>query len=165
MKFKYVKQFLVYVLEVFIVAIIFVLVMNKIYPIETSYENVERFFTGIVVYQGLVFVFNKNFLDSEKDMALSYKTYLKYCKLYLETNSDIVLDTVKKRLSDMDSDKMFLSNEYKKAFLNAYKMIENNNLSNSEKIIKIECEIINVEHLSEFEDLKWNNSLILKFLK
>lgn len=137
MNFKYIKQFLVYILEVFIVAIIFVLIMNKIYPIETSYENVERFFTGIVVYQGLVFVFNKNFLDSEKDMALSYKTYLRYCKLYLETNSDVVLDIVKKRLSDMDS----------------------------EKIINIECEIINVEHLSEFEDLKWNNSLILKFLK
>lgn len=165
MKFKYIKQFLIYILEVSIVAILFVLAMDKLYPVEAAYENIERFFTGIVVYQGLVFVFNKNFLDSKKDMILSYKTYLRYCKLYLETGSDIVLDTIKNRLNNIDSDKMFLNNKYKKAFNNSYKMIENNNLSNLEKIIKIECEIINVEHLSEFEDLKWQQSLILKFLK
>lgn len=165
MKFKYIKQFLVYIFEVSVISILFVLAMNKLYPIEAAYDNIERFFTGIVVYQGLVFVFNKNFLDAEKDMVLSYKTYLKYCKLYLETNSEGVLKIIEKRLNELDTSNMLLSRNYKIAIRGTYDMIKNNNLSNSEKIIRVECEIINIEHLEEFEDLKWQQSLILKLLK
>ena len=165
MKFKYIKQILVYILEVFIVAIIFVLVTNKICPIETSYENVERFFTGIVVYQGLVFVFNKNFMDAKKDMYLAYKKYLGYCKLYLETNSELVLNDIKEKLNLVNTDKMFLDSSHKKAFIGMYELIISNKVSLSEKKIRVEYEIINVEHLIGYEDLKWKQSIILKFLK
>ena len=162
---KYVNQFIVYVIEVILVAILFVIITSYFCRIENSYENIERFFTGIVVYQGLVFIFNKNSLDVKKDMILAYKTYLRYCKLYLETNSDIVLINIKSTLDSMESEKIFLSIEYKKALTAAYELIVNNNIPNFERLLKIECEIIKVEHLSEFQDLKWQQSLFLKLLK
>lgn len=133
--------------------------------IENKYEILERFFTGIAIYQGIIFICNKNFLDAEKDMALSYKTYLKYCKLYLETNSEVVFKIIEERLNELDTSNMFLNQNYKIAIRRVYDMIKNNNLSNFQKIIEVECEIINIEHLGEFEDLKWQQSLVLKLLK
>ncbi|WP_066892917.1 hypothetical protein [Clostridium nigeriense] len=165
MKSKYVKQFLVYFMEVTIISFFFVIGTNYITRIETYYEAIERFFTGVVFYQGLIFMFNKNTLDTEKDMILALKTYLELCKLYVEFKEKFILDTINDKVSEIENKEVFIKSKYLNIMKDLQEFIISDYLSSNEKKARIEMELINIEHIYEEESLKWKYTLLLKYLK
>ena len=165
MRSKYFKQFLVYLLEIGIVSTIFVMLTKYITPIETYYEVIERFFTGAVFYQGVVFVFNKNTLDAEKDMLLSLKTFFQLCRLYVDFKQEFILDSINDKVSKLEDKRIFIKSQYISIIKDLQKFIKNDYITDNEKKARIEMEIINIEHIYEEESLKWKYTLLLKYFK
>lgn len=162
---KYLKQFIIYLLEIFVVVCSFLYITNKLTPFCTTYEIIERIFTGVVLYQGFVFLINENTLDTKKDMIMAYKTHLKYCKLYVETDSTDVLNIIKDNYESLNNKKVFIRKEYLDGMKMTNELIENNYIGKAQKLINIKAEEIQAEHNYESCDLKWRYSIILRLLK
>lgn len=165
MKMKYLKQFLIYFIEVAIMSSIFVWLSNYITPINEHYDIIERFLTGIVIYQAVIFICNKNILDTEKDMLLSMRTYLEYCKLYLEYENESILKEIKSVLEKLEDKKIFIRCEYLRSMKEIYKIISNDQVKKEEKRMLIDRTLIDISHKYEEDSLKWKYTLLLKLFK
>lgn len=165
MKKKYYKQFLIYFIEVAVMSSIFVWLSNYITPVKECYDIIERFLTGIVIYQAVIFICNKNILDAEKDMLLSMKTYLEYCKLYLEYENESILKEIKSVLEKLEDKRIFIRCEYLQSMKEIYKVISNDEVKKEEKRMLIDRTLIDISHKYEEDSLKWQYTLLLKLFK
>lgn len=165
MKKKYCKQLLIYFIEVAVMSSILVWLSSYITPIKEYYEIIERFLANIVIYQGIIFICNKNILDTEKDMLLSMKTYLEYCKLYLEYENKSILKDIKSILEKLDNKNIFIRCEYLQSMKEIYKVISNDEIKKEEKRMLIDYKLIDISHKYEKDSLKWKYTLLLKLFK
>lgn len=113
----------------------------------------------------LVFIINKNQLDARKDSLLIYKTLIKQTLLLIE-HPDFI--TLKKEILDKinelnDTSYYFIHKDILSTINTLKTAIENDKIYDMRTYLS--SELILVEHKLEVEDLKWNNTLILKFFK
>lgn len=165
MKFKYINQALLYLIEIAFVTSTLVYISQRLKVCTDWYEVFERYTAVFVVYQGLVLLFNSNFLDAKKDIYLAYKTYLKKCLLFVEYKDYNLLNQLKSSKSVITSNTIFIDKNYINKFNKIYDLLVNTKKTDKEKEFVIKCEIIQMEHNIEYQSLKWRFSLLVKLFK
>ena len=162
---KYIIQSLLIFFEILLVPGLITLCSNSWSIINDFNEFLNRFLTFTVIYKFLVFIINKNQLDARKDSLLIYKTLIKQTLLLIE-HPDFI--TLKKEILDKinelnDTSYYFIHKDILSTINTLKTAIENDKIYDMRTYLS--SELILVEHKLEVEDLKWNNTLILKFFK
>lgn len=165
MKLKYISQAFLYLFEIVVVTSTLVYISQRIKICSNWYEIFERYTVVFIIYQGLVFLFNSNFLDVKKDIYLAYKTYLERCLLFLEYKDHNLLKQLEKWKNAINDNMMFIDRNYKDKFNEIYDLLVNSKKEDKEKEFIIKYEIVQIEHNIECEDLKWRFSLLVKLFK
>ena len=91
MKSKYIKQGIIFTIDMMFLPLIITLLSNNWEPITNFNDGLQRFITYIAIYEFLAFLINKNQLDARKDSLLTYITILKEYLLFIENPSFIAL--------------------------------------------------------------------------
>ena len=84
MKSKYIKQGIIFTIDMMFLPLIITLLSNSWEPIANFNDGLQRFITYIAIYEFLAFLINKNQLDARKDSLLIYITILKETLLFIE---------------------------------------------------------------------------------
>ena len=165
MKSKYIKQGIIFTIDMMFLPLIITLLSNNWEPITNFNDGLQRFITYVAIYEFLAFLINKNQLDARKDSLLTYITILKESLLFIENPSFIALkDGILDKISALNNKPYYFIHEDVLKAINLIKLgLYNDNLINNK--VFLEAELINAEHNYEFEDLSWNNTLLLKFFK
>lgn len=162
---KYIIQSLLIIFEILLIPGLVTLLSNNWSSINDFNECLNRFLTFSAIYEFLVYLINKNQLDARKDSLLICKTLFKQTLLLID-NPDF--NNLKKEILDKinalnDTSYYFIHKDILDAINILKSAIENDKIYNMKTYLK--NELILVEHELEVEDLKWKNTLILKFFK
>jgi hypothetical protein len=165
MKSKYIKQGIIFTIDMMFLPLIITLLSNSWEPIANFNDGLQRFITYIAIYEFLAFLINKNQLDARKDSLLIYITILKETLLFIENPGFTILkDSILNKINKLNDKSYYFIHEDVLKAVNLIKLgISNNNLTNKKAFL--EAELITAEHNYESEGLSWNNTLLLKFLK
>ena len=165
MKRKYITQSLLIILEIFLIPGLITYFSNYWSTITDFNDCITRFLTFTTIYEFLVFLINKNQLDSRKDSLLICKTIFKQTLLLIDNPNFITLkEDILKKINQLNDTSYYFIHQDILETLNKLKdCIENNSIYNIKNYL--ESELILVEHKLEVEDLLWNNTLLLKLFK
>lgn len=165
MKRKYITQSLLIILEIFLIPGLITYFSNYWSTITDFNDCITRFLTFTTIYEFLVFLVNKNQLDSIKDSLLICKTIFKQTLLLIDNPNFITLkEDILKKINQLNDTSYYFIHQDILETLNKLKdCIENNSIYNIKNYL--ESELILVEHKLEVEDSSWNNTLLLKLFK
>lgn len=156
---KTLTQIFIYLIEVIGMSILFAYLSTFIQNTCSIYDFIERCISCYTIYQILVVVILTNLNDIQKDLLLAYITNLKKCLLYIETRQSYIKSDILNNINYQLKNDTFNTNNVIKSYKSIKENIDNLNKNN------IEMEIINAEHLYEFNSLNWRFSFLLRLLK
>ena len=162
---NYITQSLLIIFEIILIPGLITLWSNSWSNINNFNECLTRFLTFTAIYEFLVYLISKNQLDARKDSLLICKTLFKQTLLLIDNPNiiDLKKDILEKINALNDTSYYFIHKDILDAINILKSAIEDNKIYSMKDYLK--CELILIEHKIEVEDLKWNNTLILKFFK
>ncbi len=164
MKRQYIKQFILWAIEFTIVVGVCVYISNLIKPPENVYEIIMRILILMVIYQGIVVIFNKNMLDVKSDAFLAEINALEYAQLYYETGNEPIKIELLKGKDKCERTKVFWTEETWQDINTLYEFL-NSPDKKEEAMLWIKIKLISVKHSMELERLTWNKTFIVRLMK
>lgn len=104
MKKKYITQSILIIFEILLIPGIITFISNFWANIKDFNDCLTRFLTFTAIYEFLVFLINKNQLDSQKDSLLICKTIFKQTLLLIDNpNFDMLKQDILSKIKDLNN--------------------------------------------------------------
>lgn len=168
MSFKRYWQLFLYLIDINIITIPFLIISLYIQPITQIsthlFDVFERYTICFIFHQVIVLIINKNSLDAEKDAFLAYKTALTSLLIYMENPLPDLRNNLEEKFNNLTGDDMLMQEDIKCAIEALKPYLSLSEFTKDQKTY-IQMEENNASHHLEYCQLSWRNTIFLHKLK